>query len=746
VNIRWIAERRQTLVLGALVAVPILYTAVALWPELTVAVPSVNDDATHFLLIQRASDALARGENILDHWVPQLELGFPWFIYYQPLPSLVVVLLHRALFGLVDLLTVFNAVRYLMLVGFPLTVFWSLRRMGVGAAGAAVAAAAAPLLSGDFRYGFEYDSYVWRGFGMFTQLAAMHLSFVTLAIVWPALRARDRASLVWAAVAVAALVLTHLIYAYMMAITLSVLAVAGADTWRDAVRRVVRLALAGVPAGLMTAWLWLPFLAQEAFLGASPYLQRDKYDSYGAPTILGWLLTGDLLDHGRLPVITALLALGVVVAARSRTALARSALLLFGVWLVLYFGRPTLGPLVALLPMHDSLLMHRFIGSVELFAIVLVGIGASAAFAWIAAGPRLPERARSLARLRVGPAYRPALAAGIALLVLAPAFLERASFYALNGTWMRQTAAAIAADADARTILDTLEREPPGRVFAGLRSSGYGPQLNFAIPFNSVRFSDWLVFNGVSVVAAPYSSLSLNADLVWDFATDRPEDYQTFDARYVVAPTGTAMPSFLVPLARTARYTLYGAPTTGYATYGALVDRRAVRTQADLFAINRPWFSSAGVGTDFHRFDFPASANVTAADAVPSCAHPTYGYERAQPSRIDVLVSCDTASTLVFKVTYHPNWRVSVDGHDVTAFMVSPSFVGVSLPAGEHFVTAEYRSTPIKGPLLLLALVALGALAAAAQSDRLRGISVSALRREALAPLREILRRGDTSP
>src|SRR5258706_77259 len=167
-----------------------LFTAIALLPELTVAVPSNNDDATHFLLIQRASEALANGENVLDHWVPQLELGFPWFIYYQPLPALLVVLLHRALLGLVDLLTVFNAVRYVLLVGLPITVFWSLRRMGVAAAGAAMAAAASPLLSGDFRYGFDYASYIWRGFGMFPQLAAVHLPVVTVAVAatpraWP---------------------------------------------------------------------------------------------------------------------------------------------------------------------------------------------------------------------------------------------------------------------------------------------------------------------------------------------------------------------------------------------------------------------------------------------------------------------------------------------------------------------------------------------------------------------------------
>lgn len=702
-----------------------LFTAIALLPELTVPVPSNNDDATHFLLIQRASEALANGENVLDHWVPQLELGFPWFIYYQPLPALAVVLLHRALFGLVDLLTVFNAVRYVLLVGLPITVFWSLRRMGVPAPGAAMAAAASPLLSGDFRYGFDYDSYIWRGFGMFTQLAAMHLSFITLGVAWASLRSRKRSDILWLALALAALVLTHLVYAYMMAITLGVLALVAAESRADLVRRVVRLASAGVPAALLSAWLWLPFIAQPAFLGASPYLQQEKYDSYGAQQILGWLVTGDLLDHGRLPVITALLALGIVAAVfLRRTPLARTALALFVVWLVLYFGRPTLGVLVSLFPMHDGLLLHRFIGSVELFAIVLIGIGAAWAYERTTSG-RVPSFvARRLERapsLKLSASTKVALAGVVALLVLAPAIAERASFYSANTTWMRQTQAAIDSDLDARTILSSLRTRPPGRVFAGLRSTGYGPSMDFKIPFNSVRFSDLLVFSGVPVVAAPYSSLSLNADLVWDFSIDRPEDYQLFDVRYVVAPSATAMPAFLQPITRTTRYVLYAAPTTGYAIYGAIVDRESVHTQRSLFAVNRPWFNGADpAALRFHRFDFPAATDGTTVEESAGCARPAYSYERVQPSRIDVVVGCPAASTLVFKVTYHPNWHVTVDGRDADAFMVSPSFVGVSLPAGDHFVTAEYRSTPMKAPLFALAVLVLVAMLAIPFAPRLR--------------------------
>jgi len=76
--------------------------------------------------------------------------------------------------------------------------------------------------------------------------------------------------------------------------------------------------------------------------------------------------------------------------------------------------------------------------------------------------------------------------------------------------------------------------------------------------------------------------------------------------------------------------------------------------------------------------------------------------ERVLPARIDLRVRCPEASTLVLKMTYHPNWRVAIDGREVRPFMVSPSFIGFAVPAGSHQVSAEYRSTRLKTVLLVL--------------------------------------------
>jgi hypothetical protein len=119
----------------------------------------VNDDALHWLFVQRAGDALSQGQNVFDHWLPQVELGVAQFFYYQHLPHLAVVLLERLSLGSLDLFTSFNLIRYALLVIFPLTVFWSMRTMGFSPVAAVIGGAASALISNDFRYGFEYDSY-----------------------------------------------------------------------------------------------------------------------------------------------------------------------------------------------------------------------------------------------------------------------------------------------------------------------------------------------------------------------------------------------------------------------------------------------------------------------------------------------------------------------------------------------------------------------------------------------------------
>jgi hypothetical protein len=707
--------RKEKIGLALIVAVPTLFTAIGLLSELTIPVPSVNDDNFHFLLIQNASDALSSGRSIFDHIVPQTETGFPQFLYYQQLPALAVVGLQRLSFGALDLLTTFNLVRYVLLVAFPLTVFVSMRTMRFSLAACAIAAAASTLLSGDFRFGFEYDSYIFRGWGLYTQLWAMHLSFLTVAASYRAIH--DGKRLWLAALLMGALVLTHLIYAYMTAFAIVLILLWGLNR-ANLIARVLRVAVVGAFAAAISEYMWLPFLAQSAYLNATPYFQSYKRDSYGAGPILSWLFTGDLFDHGRLPVLTVLLGAGAVGAILSRSRVALVSLGLFGMWLVLYFGRPTLGALTNLFPLQDELLFHRFVGPVSLAAILLIGVGG--AVIWGLFKPHLSA-------LRLGAAVV------VLLIVLAPAVSERMAFYSDNTLFQQRSMDALQSDTDATAIVATLKTLPPGRVYAGLPST-YGNKMSFG----DLYFYNLLPFYGIESLPPSSQTESLNSDYVWDFNDSNQGDFDLFNVRYMIAPASMTVADFLTPIQRTARYTLYQAPTTGYAEYVAITSRQAVPTQAALFSLNLAWERTHTLPGErlFMRYDYPAT--VTGFDPASTAACPGGGqtdYEWFQADAIHLAVECPADSTLVIKTTYHPDWQVSVDGVLVPDFMVSPSYIGISLPAGKHTVDAVYRAYPIKAPLVVFgAMAALFLIMIRGRLDRFAEWASSLRRRRAATP------------
>jgi len=672
--------RNEKIALTLVVAVPTLFTAIGLLSELTIPVPSLNDDALHYLFIQNASNAIASGQFPFDHWLPQIETGFPVLYYYQPLPELAVVLVQRLSLGALDLLTAFNVVRYVLLVGFPLTVFVSMRMMRFSLPACAIAAATSTLLAGNFRTGLEYDSYIWRGWGVYTQLWAMHLSFLTIAATYRAVQ--DGKRLWLAALLFGLLVPTHLILAYMTAMGVVVIALWGL-TRANFVARVVRVAIIGAFAAVISEYMWLPFLTSSAYLNVSQYLNPQMYDSYGAGQILSGLLSGDMLDHARLPVLTVLLGAGALAAIVSRSRVALVSLGLFGLWLVLYFGRPTLGVLTNLIPLHDSLVFYRFVDVMELAAILLIGVGG--AVIWQAFRPHAST-------LRLGAVVV------VLLAVLAPAISERMAFYSDNTRFQQRSMDALKADPDVNAIISTLESLPAGRVYAGLPSD-FGNQMSFG----DLHFYNLLTFYGIDALTPPSESMSLNADIIWDFDDRIQGDFDLYNVRYMVAPTGMAVASFLTPILHTSRYTLYQAPTTGYAEYVAITARLAVPDRASLFSLNLGWERTHKLPGErqFMRYDYPAT--VAGFDTASTAACPDGGktdYERFQPDQINLAVECPADSTLVIKTTYHPDWHVYVDGVEVPDFMVSPSYIGISLPAGKHTVDAIYRADPIKAPLV----------------------------------------------
>jgi hypothetical protein len=422
----------------------------------------------------------------------------------------------------------------------------------------------------------------------------------------------------------------------------------------------------------------------------SPYLQTCKYDSYGAQEILSLLLSGQLFDYGRPPVLTVLLALGLAAACVRRTATAKAALVLFALWLMLYFGRVTWGRLTDLLPMHEGLLFHRFIGALEFASILLVGVG----------GEWFWERFSALRQ-----PWRVLVPGTIVLMLIIPALQDRYLYYKSNTQWLKFTRTQLNADADLRTIIDTLKTLPPGRVYAGRRTD-WGQSLKKG----ALHLYDVLTFEDLDVLEPPYQGLSHNAELVFHFDNRNPALYDLFDVKYVVAQSTVHLPAFLSPAKITQNYILYRVDTSGFGELAKTTVSAVADSRRKLFERNLEWMSSAdGLASGrFIRWSYALGGGRMSGMFYPdSTGAGNVSDEEILPDVIRLHANVPERSTLIIKTTYHPKWHVMIDGAQAESFMASPSFIGVRVPAGEHEVSAEYSAGALKNALLVLGFAAL---------------------------------------
>lgn len=686
----------------AVLAIALAFNLYCLFPEATIRAAPPNDGMMHQLVLGRTVDAMASGQDATDPWIAAVPgEGYPLFHYYQHVPYLLpaafYLLAARVLALPLSLAALLHALIYLLLAAFPLSVYWSMRELGFPRLPAALAALAAPLIATQTAYGLEFGSYVWRGHGMYTQLFGMVLLPPAVAYGYNAVR-YGRNYFV-AVLLLAATMLSHMVMG-TLALGTVCLAVLVSGSWRQGAARAGRLALLLAPTALVVSYFYLPFIRDGAFWNRSVNYAQQLYDSYGHAWVLNALVTGQLFDYGRFPSLTLLAGLGLVACIwRWRDERYRFFVLTALLWLLFYFGRPTWGALLDLVPMMHDAQLHRFVAGVHLGGIFLIGAGLALAWDW--------ALARGGLRYLAG-------AALLTALILLPAYRERAGYLAQNASWLSQQETAMASEQGSIDALAAAIRQNgPGRVYAGL-DNNWGRDYKIGqVPMYGI-----LASAGLDMVGHSYHAFSLNSDIQELFKDGRREQYTLFDIRYVVVPAGWTVPSFYRPLGTFGRHALYEVDSGGY--FGLVTsDATFAGGRDEFYPAASAWLASALPAAGQHpqvvlgrgAGSGPAIPLALAPKAMPALpAAPPAGLgdvvqETAGSNSYAATVDVARPCMLMLKVTYHPDWHATVDGAEVPTEMLMPSFLGVSLAPGRHTVRLEYRAAPLRG-----ALQALGAL------------------------------------
>lgn len=718
-------------------------------PEIRLASLAYNDAVNHMAIIRMMDQVWARGGNVTDFWIPHINFGHALLRSYQFLMHLVIWVMHRTVLSGMDLMTCFNACITLMAVALPWTLYRGARLLGLDRFEATAAALAAALVHEANGYGIGLTNDTFSGYGTYNQLLATVFFPLAIGYAHRAIRAPAPATdaprplfgacVLPGALAFSATFMSHIMTGYFACIWIALDVLAALALERRAWRPVaVSLLKAGGLILLFTGHWVIPMAADNLLQHKSHLELASKWLGPGT-AILGPLLSGDVLDGGRAPVLTILGGLGLLVCATAffarprggspqsqafaRLATRRMLAAQTLAWVGLSFGPETWGPLLGALPFSGSLHWHRTFAVTQIALALCAGVMVAALWRWINPAVVTARRAGRGA----APPARLNLWAGVALCaaLLFPCLWERQNyFYSVNTHWLHDT-------------IDWWDK----------KELGYPSALDFALKHSDARYNVGNPYNwgAQSLVTTyiPYYGLLTQFNVenigaihhhqshteILAFRSDwqNPEQNELMNVRYIGLKPDMTPPAGYTLLLKTVNSSLYdNGNHSGYFTVGT--EGPSGCADNDMLVRAVPYFlKSPLVG----RHVYPGIRLARSCDgATETLENAIIAAEKQElpsslPGRVVesgkgeapgsdlhwVKVHMDRAGLLVFKMNYHPNWVARVDGARKPVTMIVPAFNAVRLEAGDHEVRMFYEPGPLKTALTWIS--ALGVIGAA---------------------------------
>jgi hypothetical protein len=668
----------------------------------------LDDSSIHEQMVRFAAVQFRTGHLPLTSWFPYLGLGSPQFLHYQSLPAMVT--------GLIGLLispdSAFHWTLYILLSAWPISVFLCARLFAVDRWAAAASAAMAPFLMGAVGVGYEQNAYVWVGFGVWAQLWASLTLPLAWGLSWRAIR--DGRGLFAAVTLVSLTMALHFETGYLAMIPLVLWPFVSR---RPIMTRVRRSAAVVCGSLLAAAWVIVPLIEERNWAATNEILRNTPLvNGYGASRVLGWLVSGRLLDAGRLPVVTVFAGIGLALACGRwrKDENGRALVFVFVACLLLSFGRTTFGTLVDVIPGSANLFFRRFMMGAQLAALLFAGTGAIWCWrvACAAVARWTPRRGLAPGSVLRGGLARAAVAAALGVAVLAPAWTQLDSYDARNASAIEvQRHADRAEGAQLSRLIAVVQRDGGGRVYAGMPSN-WGADFTVG----AVPVFKYLESKDVDEVGYTLRTTSLMTGPEYYFDERNAGNYSLFGIHYLILPAGRLPPIRAHPVLRVGRYALWTAGSVGYIHVGRIVGGLQAN-HTDLGVRSVPLLHSRlARDGDYLRVAFggPGGATrplprVTRRASVGSVISEA---DDLRHGRVTTTVRMREPGVVVLSSSFDGGWTATVDGHSGRPEMVAPALTGIAVPAGAHTVAFRYQGFADYLPLFVLCGLTLTTLAA----------------------------------
>ncbi|MBI3556351.1 MAG: hypothetical protein HY074_08825 [Deltaproteobacteria bacterium] len=406
------------------------------YPEIRWASIFYNDGVSHGAIIQGMDMAWARGGNITDFWMANINFGHALLRSYQFLFHLVIWVLHKTLLAPLSLSVCFNVCVTAMAMALPWCVYKGSRILGLLRSEAVIAAVGVIFLHERDGYGIGLTNFTFSGYGTYNQLFAMLFFPFTVGYAHRLLRTGKcwlPTSLLFSATFMA-----HILTGYFACLWIGIdmLIVLAGEREVAALKRVsVALAKFGALALLWTGHWVIPMAQDNLLQHKSEFEAAWKWTGHGAEKMLGDFANGSNMDADRFPILTILSGLGVLYCLAawlpwlktSRRLVKRNLSVQAVLWLLLTFGPLTWGPVLNVLPFAGALHWHRVFGATQFAFMLCVGM-------------LLANLSGHFKFLRDSLQLSLALGSGACTLLLVPCLIERHNyFFNTNKYWIKDT-------------------------------------------------------------------------------------------------------------------------------------------------------------------------------------------------------------------------------------------------------------------------------------------------------------------
>ncbi|KKS97773.1 MAG: hypothetical protein UV73_C0005G0050 [Candidatus Gottesmanbacteria bacterium GW2011_GWA2_43_14] len=734
----------------AIVALAVILNLYLYFPE-TQILGDPNDNIFQYSLVNRTNwvwenygcpISLACLPNLVDHNVTYWAEGYALPFYYSHLPQIVIVASHKLLIypltsligQAVSLFEYYNWTKYLLLALFPLPVFLALRIAGFTPIVSAVVAILASHYSTDGLYGIDPPSFLWRGYGLTSQLYAM--TFMPLALAY-SFKSFKTAGLVNknTLLAVLFLVLTtagHLGMGIISLIFISPFIFLDLNK-RQLLARLKKLMFIFFALIFILSYWIIPILLYNNYHIISFWDPLWKFDSYGWYETAKQFLAGQTFDWQRAPVITYLTLFGFFLILLDTNMFVFA--LAFSVMMLLYFGRTTWGGLIDLVPGLSDFHLHRFIVGVHIGSLFLIAgtvNGFLHLFNQIADGlkKRYPRLEPEFPQVRFLPQV-------LFLTVSAVIFYLTAGqtfkYNSLNSRWIGEANSAYRYDEkNFQNMLSYLKNLPATRIYAG-RPGNWGHDFRLG----SSQIYMLLSVFGMDITQFLPETWSMMSENDQNFDERVAADYGLLNSRYIVAPENKNFPPEAKLTKEFGPFKVFEVPTGGW--FEVVTSPMFVETgKTDFINIvhlwhrgyPRTWKMHPLISVDKNPYipegmerrikmvnevtyeENGAEKNIFSdfpfvfPESTPSGRLISEKVDK-QTYSADVEVPAGCRSCFImFKSSYHPNWRTYLDGAETEKFAVFPYYVAVKAPPGRHRIEVVHRPMPLKVFLLILEITA----------------------------------------